>query len=186
VAVELGVKTENSVKLNIGCGAYPIPGFFGIDSAADSAADLRISVPPIPYENETVDEIYAGHFLEHLDYEDGQRFLEECYRVLKLDGKLGIVVPDTREIMRRYLGNMGDYGQHADGRIFKVSDLDDICCYWLFSTVQQSHHKWAYDSETLARALQRNGFHIVGEIDRLLDPRLSTGQWYQVGLDAIK
>jgi len=180
------VAVATSVRLNIGCGDYALSGYLNIDSASGSAANLRCTVPPIPFEDGEVDEIYAGHFLEHLDYDDGQRFLEECYRVLRLDGKLGVVVPDTREIMRRYLGNMGDYGQHADGRIFKVSDLDDICCYWLFSTVQASHHKWAYDLETLARALQRNGFHLIKEIDRLTDPRVATGQWYQCGWDAVK
>jgi predicted SAM-dependent methyltransferase len=175
-----------ALRVNVGAGDYPLSGWLNIDNARESAADMRMTVPPLPFCDAEVDEIYAGHFLEHLDYDTGQEFLRECYRVLRPGGTLGIVVPDTREIMRRYLGNMGDYGQHADGRIFRVNDLDDVCAYWLFSTVQPSRHQWAYDMDTLRRAMERNGFTVVAEIDRLHDPRLSTGQWYQGGWQSIK
>lgn len=185
----MAVKQFTCNRLNIGCGDYDLPledGWFNIDNAVGSAANMLTTVPPIPWPNQSIDEVYAGHFLEHLDYDKGQEFLHECYRVLKSGGKLGIVVPDTKEIVRRYLGEMGDYGQTADGRVFRVNDLDDVCAYWLFSTIQPSRHRWAYDLETLERALRQVGFSVTGEIDRHKDPRLGTGQWYQCGLDAVK
>ena len=66
------------------------------------------------------------------------------------------------------------------------TDLDEINAMVLFSTLQESRHVWAYDARTLRRTLERGGFAVTGEIDRHRDPRLSTGQWYQVGLDCIR
>lgn len=183
------VAIASMLRLNVGCGDYALPdhaGWVNIDSSSDSKADHVEIVPPLVYGSESVDEIYAGHFLEHLDVPQREYFMAECYRVLRPGGLLGLLVPDTREIMRRYLGDMGDYGQSADGRVFRVNDLDDVCAYWLFSTVQPSHHKWAYDLQSLRRLMERWGFEVTGEINRHTDSRLSTPQWYQCGLDARK
>lgn len=47
------------------------------------------------FENNTFDEIYASHVLEHFDYNgELQRTLKEWYRVLKPKGKLYVSVPD--------------------------------------------------------------------------------------------
>jgi len=48
----------------------------------------------IPFENCTVPNIFTSHFIEHLTKEQGEKFLEECYRVLKIKGILRIVCPD--------------------------------------------------------------------------------------------
>jgi predicted SAM-dependent methyltransferase len=178
------------MRLNFGCGAFPLQDWINYDQDPSSKADRIATVPPINLDDELADEVYAGHFLEHLARADADKFLRECYRVLKPGGRCGILVPDTREIMRRYIAREEGVGWHQDehgrDRRYDVTNLDDVCAYWLFSTVQPSHHVWAYDLDTLAGAMQGAGFQIVGEIDRFKDVRLSTGQWYQCGLDGLK
>ena len=160
--------------LNLGCGNDRKPGWVNVDLDARHEPDVcDDSLAYVASLDEgSVDEIYAGHFLEHLTYDEGERFLEGCLRVLKPGGTIGIVVPDTRAIVSRYL---------RDGL-----DLDEICAAFLYSTVQDSHHQWSYDLHTLGRALTRSGFELGAEIDRFDDPRLAAGAWWQCGIDGIK
>lgn len=176
-----------AVRLNCGCGEWPITGFTNIDAEASPHVDLVASVPPIPYADNSVDEVWACHFLEHLDRPTAARFLRECYRVLRPGGLVGIVVPDTRAIAAAYLeGRLAVEEPNSGGRLRMMRDLDDVCAMFLFSTVQPSHHQWAYDQTTLARALEQAGFPMLREIDRYRDQRLGTGQWYQCGLEGRK
>jgi hypothetical protein len=106
--------------------------------------------------------------------------------VLVPGGRLGVVVPDTREIMRRWLAGDPTTFEMPVGRVSRVDDLDDVCALFLYSTIQPSRHRWSYDAGTLARALERVGLRPTDEIDRHADPRLAAGAWFQVGLDAVK
>ncbi len=177
---------EQLLKLNIGCGDYPLAGWCNLDAAPGWGVDLVLAVPPLPQDNESVGEIFAGHFLEHLSQADGRAFLAECWRVLVPGGRLGVVVPDMHEVMRRYISSEHAPMEFPSGHVRDLRDLDHLNECILFSTAQPSHHLWSYDLHTLGRALGMAGFTIVGEIDRLRDPRLSTPQWYQAGLDGRK
>jgi len=179
------------VRLNIGAGDFPLPaadGWVNVDAIPTLAgADLCLDVTAhaLPFADGEVAEVYAGHFLEHLTREQVPAFLAEVRRVLVPGGRFGVVVPDTREVMRRYVAGECTPVEWPEGHIRDMSDLDDICAMILFSTEQESRHQWAYDARTLRRTLERAGFTVTGAIDRHADPRLSTGQWYQCGADAI-
>ena len=176
---------DGTRRLNVGCGEWPLPYWINLDSDPEIEADVHAVVPPLPFPDADFDEVYAGHFLEHLTYDDGQAFLKECWRVLKPFGLLTVVVPDTHEVMTRYLAHSVDAVPTMIGdevRYLPVADLDAVCALFLYSTVQKSQHKWSYDSQTLYRALLRAGFPSdMVPVDRYKDPRLGTGQWYQCG-----
>lgn len=57
----------------------------------------------IPFEDESFDLVYHSHVLEHFSKEDGNKFIKECFRVLKPGGIIRIAVPDLEQIVRNYL-----------------------------------------------------------------------------------
>lgn len=180
------------VRVNVGCGAFPLPndgpdGWINIDSSRNAtAADLHLSVPPLPFPDDTVAEVYAGHVLEHMRPDLAHAFLQECLRVLRPGGKLGVVVPDTRLIMTRWLAGAADIVEAPEGHFHRIDDLDHVNRLFLFSTYQESPHLWAYDAATLSRALVDAGFEVTGEINRYDDPRIPVHVWYGCGWDAVK
>jgi hypothetical protein len=183
--IQLSMTTVGALRLNLGCGEYRLEGFVNVDAMAFRGVDVVMTVPPLPWPDGSVSEIYCGHFLEHLERTAATELLGEAYRVLAPGGTIGIVVPDFREVARRYL-NGGDAPFEWSDGMHDLTDLDELCHFILFSTCQPSHHFWAYDLTTLGLALERAGFALTREIDRFNDPRLSTPRWYQCGWQARK
>ncbi len=173
-------------RCNCGCGDYPLSYFVNIDEDPAKPAELHCHVPPLPFDDASMDLVWSCHFLEHLEWGEAELFLQDAFRVLAPGGRCGIVVPDTREVMRRWLEGTIDAVEYPQGVWHQVADLDAVCALFLYSTVQASPHRWAYDLDTLARALTRAGFVELHEIDRYRDPRLGSGQWFQCGLEGSK
>jgi len=173
------------MRLNLGAGAYRIPGYLSVDQDDTHGPDWLLRVPPIPAPDDSVAEIYAGHLLEHFEPDEADDLLAECRRVLVPGGKLGVVVPDTRAVLARYLEQRHEVVEVPERVYWNLDDLDSVCAVFLYSTVQPSRHKWAYDGATLRRALVRNGFRLEGEIARD-DPRLSVPSWWDMGVQAVK
>lgn len=175
-------------RLNVGCGNFPLNYWTNLDMQESMPAQIHADA--LEYlaacDAGEYDEIYAGHFLEHLTYDDAKRFLSECYRVLTPGGKLGIVVPDMREVMSRWLAGAIDSVEAPEGYWWAVSDLDAVCHLFLYSDVQVSPHKWAWELVTLARAMHRAGFTDLVEINRYTDPCIPCGAWYQCGARGYK
>ncbi|MFA6250178.1 MAG: methyltransferase domain-containing protein [Candidatus Shapirobacteria bacterium] len=65
-------------------------------------ADIR---KKLPLRDGSVDWIYCSHVLEHLDYWQVEDVLKECFRVLKKDGRIRIVVPDLDKLIAKYEKN---------------------------------------------------------------------------------
>lgn len=173
-----------SRRLCVGSGDFPLPYWTNLDANPACPADIHATVPPLPYADASLDEIFAGHLIEHLTPVEARECLEECRRVLVPGGRLGVVVPDTREVVKRYLRGDLDRIEFPQGTWRPIADLDTLCALFFYSTVQASPHRWSYDLKTLAAVLEASGFEVMGEIDRFADRRLGTGAWYQCGLDA--
>jgi|SRR5580658_3745398 hypothetical protein len=107
------------IKLDLGCGRNKTAGFTGLDLyAAD--ADIRCDLFNLPwceakntpshlvrnplFKDNSVSEIVASHFLEHVPHGIRWRFMEECYRVLKVGGIMRIFVPNWKS--ERSYGDM--------------------------------------------------------------------------------
>ncbi len=95
---------ENRQLLNVGCGRHFHPAWRNIDVVSYDpqveAHDLRLGLPA---KSNQYHMVYHSHVLEHLTPADGQRLIEECFRVLQPGGVLRIVVPDLEQITRGYL-----------------------------------------------------------------------------------
>lgn len=54
---------------------------------------LNIGVDPWPWEDGTVEEVHASHFLEHLTAPQRVHFMNEAFRVMKEGAKATIITP---------------------------------------------------------------------------------------------
>jgi len=85
-----------TVRLNIGAGETPIPGFVSIDAKnGDDAGRL-------PYPDGSVDEVYSSHCLEHIHHSKTFETVREWARVLKPGGRIRIAVPDYDRVLERF------------------------------------------------------------------------------------
>lgn len=89
------VATDTELKLNLGCGKKKVDGFTGVDISPDCGADIvhDLSAFPWPFDDDSVDEVQAVHFLEHLDGYERMAFMNELWRVMKPDATATIITP---------------------------------------------------------------------------------------------
>lgn len=95
----------------------------------------------IPYPDNSVEEIYISHVLEHFSKAEGRKLLEEIYRVLEPRGLVRISVPNLE-------------------LAFSTRNLE---IFYPTPTNFASCHKWMYDFESLSKALWEIGFWEIGE-----------------------
>ena len=93
------------LKLDLGAGQNPQPGFTSVDLYAPNP-DIRCDLFkfPLPWENDSVSEIFASHFIEHIPREIRWPFFEECWRILNPEGTMRIFVPSWKS--ERAYGDM--------------------------------------------------------------------------------
>ena len=81
-------------KLNLGCGPDIRKGWINTDQFKRKGVDaiFDLNKTPYPFKDNSIDEIYASHILEHLDI-PVHKFMKEIHRILKPAGKITIKVP---------------------------------------------------------------------------------------------
>jgi predicted SAM-dependent methyltransferase len=89
-----------ALRLNLGSGDVPLPGFTNVDAlegapGVDVIADLS---EPLPFADGEADLIYAAHVLEHFSTDVVPRLLADWRRVLRPGGLLLVAVPDLEVI----------------------------------------------------------------------------------------
>lgn len=85
----------DAVRLNLGAGRHRLAGFISVDIKEGK------SCYPLDYADESVDEIYASHVLEHFSHRQTMDVLREWKRVLKPWGKIRIAVPDFEKCIEQ-------------------------------------------------------------------------------------
>ena len=101
VAVELGCgQTKQNTEFyeqNLNISPTKI---IGVDMVKCKGVDVvhNLTKFPYPFADDSVDVIYTCHFLEHLDGEERMKFFNECYRILKIGGKMRHVHPYYKSV----------------------------------------------------------------------------------------
>lgn len=92
-----------SLKLYLGCGSNVKEGYLNVDQYVFAPNVINIDIFNLPIENNTVDEIFTEHMLEHLSKYEVPQALKEWARVLKLDGKLVMNLPNLEWCLQQWL-----------------------------------------------------------------------------------
>jgi len=96
-------QVSKKLKLNLGCGRRILKGYTNIDFKPFGNKIIVMDVRDLQYPDDSVDEILAEFVLEHIPYFDTQETLWEWWRVLKVGGKLVLLVPDFDIIAEQWL-----------------------------------------------------------------------------------
>lgn len=96
--------------LNLACGRNTIQStkeieWTNVDSyERENKLDLIVDVTKHWFfDDDSYDYIYAEQFIEHLNWLDGLKFLRNCFKSLKKDGILRLVLPHYKKIFQKYL-----------------------------------------------------------------------------------
>jgi hypothetical protein len=73
-----------------------------IDAVKAKGVDyvMDLNREDLPFFDATVEHIYSSHCIEHFSYKRGLELLRDCYRVLKTNGTIELVLPDTEKALR--------------------------------------------------------------------------------------
>lgn len=113
IDLEKKLSSGDKIYIELGCGPNKrIPDAIGVDcldlKGVDIVANLDLGLPFLP--DQSVDDIYSYHFLEHLSQFDFM--MKEVYRVLKPGGAFRGVVP--------YFSNPYYYGDPTHHTPFSI------------------------------------------------------------------
>lgn len=194
---------NTEIKLNIGCGYLNTPkNWVNIDNSFSARIAkyplvkkflYKIKILPkrlyelpwpdnimicdlrkrLPFEDSTVKYIYTSHLLEHLTRNETEFLLKECYRVLRNEGVIRIIIPDLQSKIGSYISKMqqiklesidsdvapADEFLDRLGLFDKVGKVDPFVVR--FAKILQGNknlHKWLYDSYSLSSKLKQCGF----------------------------
>lgn len=116
--------------------------------------DLRHT---FPWPDSSVNIIYSSHTLEHFSKTDGRRLLEDCYRVLRNNGILRIVVPDLGYIMQEYIEKRISADDFLERLGVLYPEKNNMFKKILLPIVSFPH-KCMYDRSCLIKLLNEIGF----------------------------
>jgi len=143
-------RTRSGKPLHVGAGQARIDGWTNIDiqphANVDEVLDIREGLPfeDVPY-------IFAEHFIEHLTYTEGFKFLRECRRVLRDDGRLRLSTPNLDWVwLTQY--HFGQWASQSEA----VRD-----CFWMNKGFRGWGHQFLYNLPTLTSMLKQAGFQNV-------------------------
>ncbi len=185
---------SGAVRLNLGSGPHTIRGWINVDKSWSPQVQrrprlrrllggLRVTGPPqlaegwqgviarmnvtrrFPWTAESVDAIYASHFLEHLTRTEADAVLERCHRALRPGGIIRLAMPDLAHGARKYLNALEAGDEGAADRFVEflgfVPELSGNILRRVALRVLHRPHQWMYDQVSLTRKLQRVGFRNV-------------------------
>lgn len=113
-------KYKEPIKLNVGCGNNPEAGYINIDNrdvGNNMIWDVRHG---LPFPDESVEEVFSSHFLEHLNDEDSLEFLREALRVLKPGKEVRIIVPHALSTGAFYPGHLSFWTEQRVDAIVRL------------------------------------------------------------------
>lgn len=99
------------MKLNIGCGHFPLEGYTNIDAWPGAPANLQLDVfdlqHEVPHWVGGFEEVRMDHVLEHFSWHRTGEVLSICRWLLRSGGILHVEVPDMERIMAGETGPVG-------------------------------------------------------------------------------
>lgn len=145
------------VKVHAGCGGHYLVGWINIDRSRKSRSDFKVDLTKrLPFQDNSVDYIFNEHVIEHLKYEEGLFFLQECWRILKPSGILRTAFPDLDKLIETYLHNSWEELEWV--KKTQKQPLPSGCFLFNLALREKGHHHYLYSIKELKERLIAAGF----------------------------
>jgi predicted SAM-dependent methyltransferase len=142
------------IKVNMGCGWRNFgDDWIHIDGGNYDHLDHH-SITELPFEDDSVDLIYASHVLEYFDRTEVLEVLSEWYRVLAPGATLRLAVPDFEAMARLYCYDFCNLNMFLGPLYGKIEMKEDVV-----------YHKTVYDFESLKDLMEFMNFENVQRYD---------------------
>lgn len=145
--------SATDIRLNLGCGGRPLPGYINVDM--DSLEELQSRYPlqslpegieirnfdilNLPFRDSSVSEVRADSFIEHLSFVEEPRFFYEAKRVLCSGGILHFSTPDFEDAVRLWLAAKDEW------KDFYRNDPEAIASeHWFGQYSYATENRWGY------------------------------------------
>lgn len=95
------------MKLNYGCGETKLEGYVNIDIEPSTKPDLihDIRKAPLPYEDNSVEDVLCLHNIEHIELKFWPVLFQEFHRVLSPEGTLTMAYPEFEVCAKNFVEN---------------------------------------------------------------------------------
>ncbi len=153
---------NQKILLEIGCGKKAREGYTTCDIRDLPEVDHVCPADELPFEDNSVDEVYSRHVVEHFTLKEFLKVLEEWNRVLKIGGEIYIICPNLLWHLKQILE-----GEHQS---FYNKKSGENARYWGFGSLfgwQQDEydiHKLGYYFELLRDILAEFGFENIEDL----------------------
>jgi predicted SAM-dependent methyltransferase len=138
------------MKLHLGCGNKKLSGYKSVDIRPEVKPDVVADVRDLHmFDNNSVDEVYFCHGLEHIPEDEVHEALEEWQRILKPGSWLYLAVPDFEMLVGMYCNGEWTLAPPITSALMGGQDYD------------HNFHYSLWDEHKLRMALESAGFHHI-------------------------
>ena len=150
-------------KICVGAGPSKLPGWLMTDYLPQDLSVIFLDARrPFPFPVGSIDYYFTEHMIEHADYADGRRALQQMFLTLKPGGHIRIATPDLQKVLA--LGTTPVDTDSVGSRYIRslrpasVRIKRDRPSFAINSLISGSGHRFVYDIETLEDSLEEVGF----------------------------
>jgi predicted SAM-dependent methyltransferase len=147
------IDQATEIRLNLGCGGRPLPGYINVDS--DSLEELKARYPTqefqedieiydydifnLPFPDSSLAEVRADSLIEHLSFIEEPRFFSEVKRVLKPGGIFQFSTPDFEEVAKLWLAAKDEWKD-----FFRNEEEAIKSQHWFGQYSYSTDNRWGY------------------------------------------
>ena len=167
--VDVVTQQNLPVKINFGSGWEKMEGYIAVDKY-DNTADIQADVFEVTLPDESVDEIYSSHLIEHLPHQQIPGLIGKWYRNLKTGGKLILETPDLEKMCEAF-------ANASDQQRYELS----LCIFGAVANNEKFPHLWGYYPAILSEIVAQAGFKDISIL-----PNVNQHPGINFRLEAIK
>jgi hypothetical protein len=147
------VRGASGLKVNLGSGPLPHPGWLNVDGWSREADLVQRLGHELALPDRCASMVFSEHVLEHLEHPGQTRtFLAESFRILEPGGHIRIIVPDAENALRAYAtGDAALLARLAPGTSGPIDAVNRLFREYGF-------HRFAWDYALAAEELGAAGF----------------------------